>query len=52
MYMRLTDPKKHAVVERVLLEERKKRCAMEVTLYSQAIEFFEQHWLCECFLFE
>lgn len=39
------DPRKHAVVERVLLEERKKRCAMEVTLYSQAIEFFEQHWL-------
>ncbi|KAG1768836.1 hypothetical protein EDD22DRAFT_871065 [Suillus occidentalis] len=39
------DPKKHAAVERVLLEERKRRCVLEVTLYSQAIEFFEQHWL-------
>ncbi|KAG2752594.1 hypothetical protein P692DRAFT_20830060 [Suillus brevipes Sb2] len=40
-----TDIRMHAAVERILLEERKKRCQMEVTLYSQAIEFFEQHWL-------
>ncbi|KAG2753918.1 hypothetical protein P692DRAFT_20828911 [Suillus brevipes Sb2] len=33
-----TDVRMHAT--------RKKRCQMEVTLYSQAIEFFEQHWLC------
>jgi hypothetical protein len=44
-----TDIRMHAAVERILLEERKKRCQMEVTLYSQAIEFFEQHWLCEYF---
>jgi hypothetical protein len=42
-----TDVRMHATVELILLEERKKRCQMEVTLYSQAIEFFEQHWLCE-----
>jgi hypothetical protein len=46
------DVRMHAAVERILLEERKKRCQMEVTLYSQAIEFFEQHWLCEYFLSE
>lgn len=40
----------HAAVERVLLEERTKRCQMEVSLYTQAIEFIAQHWLCElCF---
>lgn len=39
------DGGRHAAVERILLEERKKRCQMEVTLYGQAIEFFEQHGL-------
>ncbi|KAG1771812.1 hypothetical protein EDD22DRAFT_842623 [Suillus occidentalis] len=33
---------RHAAVERFLLEERKKRCDMELTLYSQAIGMLEQ----------
>ncbi|KAG1867599.1 hypothetical protein C8R48DRAFT_772082 [Suillus tomentosus] len=33
---------RHAAVERFLLEERKKRCDMEVSLYSQAIGMLEQ----------
>ncbi|KAG1893251.1 uncharacterized protein F5891DRAFT_1207720 [Suillus fuscotomentosus] len=33
---------RHVIVERFLMEERKKRCQMEVSLYSQAIENLEQ----------
>ncbi|KAG1839008.1 hypothetical protein C8R48DRAFT_679964 [Suillus tomentosus] len=40
------DDKRHATVERMLMDERKKRCQMEVSLYSQAIELLEQHWMC------
>ncbi|KAG1847285.1 hypothetical protein C8R48DRAFT_779277 [Suillus tomentosus] len=36
------DRGRHAAVERFLMEERKKRCQMEVSLYSQAIEILEQ----------
>ncbi|KAG1886554.1 hypothetical protein F4604DRAFT_1675451 [Suillus subluteus] len=36
------DGTRHAAVERFLMEERKKRCQMEVSLYSQAIEVVEQ----------
>ncbi|KAG1773251.1 hypothetical protein EV702DRAFT_1048337 [Suillus placidus] len=36
---------RHAAVERILLDERKRRCQMEVSLYTQAIEVLEQHWL-------
>ncbi|KAG1853402.1 hypothetical protein F4604DRAFT_1933296 [Suillus subluteus] len=32
----------HVAVERFLVEERRKRCQMEVSLYSQAIEILEQ----------
>ncbi|KAG1840649.1 hypothetical protein C8R48DRAFT_781664 [Suillus tomentosus] len=39
------DSGRHATVERFLMEERKKRCQMEVSLYSQAIELLEQHWM-------
>ncbi|KAG1894628.1 uncharacterized protein F5891DRAFT_984900 [Suillus fuscotomentosus] len=39
------DSGKHTAVERILLEERRKRCQMEVSLYTQAIEVLEQHWL-------
>ncbi|KAG1894274.1 uncharacterized protein F5891DRAFT_985162 [Suillus fuscotomentosus] len=35
----------HAAVEHVLLEERRKQCQIEVSLYTQAIEVLEQHWL-------
>ncbi|KAG2057275.1 hypothetical protein BDR06DRAFT_969471 [Suillus hirtellus] len=38
------DSGKHAAVEQILLEERRKRCQMEVSLYTQAIEVLEQHW--------
>ncbi|KAG1906723.1 uncharacterized protein F5891DRAFT_975465 [Suillus fuscotomentosus] len=33
---------RHVIVERFLMEERKKQCQMEVSLYSQAIENLEQ----------
>ncbi|KAG2125335.1 hypothetical protein DEU56DRAFT_759365 [Suillus clintonianus] len=36
------DGGRHAAVERFLMEERKKRCNMEVSLYSQAIGMLEQ----------
>ncbi|KAG1732428.1 uncharacterized protein EDB91DRAFT_1084757 [Suillus paluster] len=39
------DSGRHALVEQVLMDERKKRCQMEVSLYSQAIELLEQHWM-------
>ncbi|KAG2098753.1 uncharacterized protein F5147DRAFT_713681 [Suillus discolor] len=32
------DDGSHAIVERILIEERRKRCQIEVSLYSQAIE--------------
>ncbi|KAG2112779.1 hypothetical protein DEU56DRAFT_762022 [Suillus clintonianus] len=32
---------RHAHVERVLIDERRRRCQMEVSLYSQAIELLE-----------
>ncbi|KAG2740236.1 hypothetical protein P692DRAFT_20753621, partial [Suillus brevipes Sb2] len=32
----------HAAAERYLMDERKKRCQLEVSLYSQAIEIIEQ----------
>ncbi|KAG1873146.1 hypothetical protein F4604DRAFT_1681201 [Suillus subluteus] len=32
----------HVAVERYLIDERKKRCQLEVSLYSQAIEVLEQ----------
>ncbi|KAG1861863.1 hypothetical protein C8R48DRAFT_673316 [Suillus tomentosus] len=41
------DEERHATVERMLMDERKKRCQMEVSLYSQAIELLEQHRMCE-----
>ncbi|KAG1843768.1 hypothetical protein F4604DRAFT_1938005 [Suillus subluteus] len=41
------DSARHTTVERFLMEERKKRCQMEVSLYSQAIELLEEHWMCE-----
>ncbi|KAG1814688.1 uncharacterized protein BJ212DRAFT_1361415 [Suillus subaureus] len=37
------DDGSHAIVERLLIEERKKRCQIEVSLYSQAIERLEQY---------
>jgi hypothetical protein len=33
---------RHMVLERLLMEERKKRSQMEVSLYSQAIEYLQQ----------
>ncbi|KAG2739050.1 hypothetical protein P692DRAFT_201730195 [Suillus brevipes Sb2] len=36
------DGTRHAAVERFRMEERKKRCQMEVSLYSQAIQAMEQ----------
>ncbi|KAG2108984.1 uncharacterized protein F5147DRAFT_652562 [Suillus discolor] len=38
--------KMHVMIEHLLMEERKKRGQMEVSLYSQAIEHLQQHWLC------
>ncbi|KAG1779655.1 hypothetical protein EV702DRAFT_1043574 [Suillus placidus] len=35
--------KGHVVVEHLLMEEKKKRCQMEVSLYSQALEHLQQH---------
>lgn len=35
--------KRHVIVEHLLMEERKKRAQMEVSLYSQAIEYLQQH---------
>ncbi|KAG1838001.1 hypothetical protein F4604DRAFT_1941885 [Suillus subluteus] len=35
--------KRHVIVEHLLMEERKKRGQMEVSLYSQAIEHLQQH---------
>lgn len=29
------------------MEEKKKQCQMEVSLYSQALEHLRQHWTCE-----
>ncbi|KAG2136383.1 uncharacterized protein EDB93DRAFT_1254043 [Suillus bovinus] len=37
------DDRSHAIVERILIEERRKRCQIEVSLYSQAIERLEQY---------
>ncbi|KAG2130716.1 hypothetical protein DEU56DRAFT_465360 [Suillus clintonianus] len=37
------DDESHAIVERILIEERRKRCQMEVSLYSKAIERLEQY---------
>ncbi|KAG1846034.1 hypothetical protein F4604DRAFT_1688527 [Suillus subluteus] len=37
--------RRHAAVERILLDKRKRRCQMEVSLYTQAIEVLDQHWL-------
>ncbi|KAG2343486.1 hypothetical protein BDR05DRAFT_989858 [Suillus weaverae] len=37
------DDGSHAIVERILIEERRKRCQIEVSLYSQAIERLEQY---------
>lgn len=37
------DDGSHAIVERLLIEERRKRCQIEVSLYSQAIERIKQH---------
>ncbi|KAG1769403.1 hypothetical protein EDD22DRAFT_996447 [Suillus occidentalis] len=37
------DDRSHAIVERLLIEERRKRCQIEVSLYSQAIERIKQH---------
>ncbi|KAG1776440.1 hypothetical protein EV702DRAFT_1046056 [Suillus placidus] len=34
---------RHVIVEHLLMEERKKRGQMEVSLYSQAIEYLQQH---------
>ncbi|KAG2138134.1 hypothetical protein BD769DRAFT_1384676 [Suillus cothurnatus] len=38
------DGGRHALVEQVLIDERR-RCQMEVSLYSQAIDRLEQHWI-------
>jgi hypothetical protein len=37
------DDGSHAIVERLIIEERRKRCQIEVSLYSQAIERIEQY---------
>ncbi|KAG2120550.1 uncharacterized protein F5147DRAFT_647033 [Suillus discolor] len=37
--------KRHVMIEHLLMEERKKRGQMEVSLYSQAIEHLQQHRL-------
>ncbi|KIK37769.1 hypothetical protein CY34DRAFT_108952 [Suillus luteus UH-Slu-Lm8-n1] len=37
--------RRHAHVERIIMDERRRRCQMEVSLYSQAIELLEQHWM-------
>ncbi|KAG1863293.1 hypothetical protein C8R48DRAFT_672826 [Suillus tomentosus] len=34
---------RHVTVEHLLMEERKKRCQVEVSLYSQALEHLQQH---------
>lgn len=39
--------RKHVFLEHLLLEVRKKRSQMEVSLYSQAIEHLQQHWMRE-----
>ncbi|KAG2753240.1 hypothetical protein P692DRAFT_20871007 [Suillus brevipes Sb2] len=39
---------RHMTLERLLVEERKKRSQMEVSLYSQAIEHLQQHWMFQC----
>ncbi|KAG1774200.1 hypothetical protein EV702DRAFT_1047982 [Suillus placidus] len=36
---------RHMTLECLLVEERKKRSQMEVSLYSQAIEHLQQHWM-------
>ncbi|KAG2091806.1 uncharacterized protein F5147DRAFT_657819 [Suillus discolor] len=37
--------KRHVVLEHHLMEERKKRSQMEVSLYSRAIEHLQQNWI-------
>ncbi|KAG1892477.1 hypothetical protein F4604DRAFT_1672481 [Suillus subluteus] len=37
--------KRHIIVEHLLMEERRKRGQMEVSLYSQALEYLQQHWM-------
>ncbi|KAG1848946.1 hypothetical protein DFJ58DRAFT_729705 [Suillus subalutaceus] len=37
------DDGSHTIVERLIIEERMKRCQIEVSLYSQAIERLEQY---------
>ncbi|KAG1845197.1 hypothetical protein F4604DRAFT_1937108 [Suillus subluteus] len=39
---------RYMVLERLLVEERKKQSQMEVSLYSQAIEHLQQHWTFQC----
>jgi hypothetical protein len=39
--------KRHAAAEHILMEEKKKRGQMEVSLYSQALEHLQQHQMRE-----
>ncbi|KAG1859421.1 hypothetical protein C8R48DRAFT_774758 [Suillus tomentosus] len=39
------DGGRHALVEQVLMDERRRQCEMEVSLYSQVIDRLEQHWM-------
>ncbi|KAG1888621.1 hypothetical protein F4604DRAFT_1674282 [Suillus subluteus] len=39
------DGGRHALIERVLMDKRRKRCQMEVSLYNRVIELLEQHWM-------
>jgi hypothetical protein len=39
--------RRHVMLEHLLMEEKKKRGQMEVSLYSQAIDHLQQHQTCE-----
>jgi hypothetical protein len=39
--------RRHVILEHLLMEEKKKRGQMEVSLYSQAIDHLQQHQTCE-----
>jgi len=41
------DERSHATMERILLEQHRDRSRMEMSMYSQAIEHWEQHLMCE-----
>jgi len=39
--------RRHVILEHLLMEEKKKRGQMEVSLYSQVIDHLQHHQMCE-----